>query len=69
MYGEIERPEEVREVEADDDDLEDVAGVAVFLVTDLKIRICFQNTGDPRYSRTAYLRFRLFTLAKKGTKL
>jgi len=29
-------PEEVGEVDADDDDLEDVAGVAVFLVTDLQ---------------------------------
>ena len=33
---EVDAPEEVWEVEADDNDLEDVAGVAVFLVTDLQ---------------------------------
>ena len=33
---EVDAPEEVGEVEADDNDLEDVAGVAVFLVTDLQ---------------------------------
>ncbi len=48
-------PEEVGEVDADDDDLEDVAGVAVFLVTDLQnsdsvsgLKLFF-NIFDVRY--------------------